>query len=163
MLYTSFNAHTHTWPRVHKSVICVNKGDVPDLQTALFYSLLHVRSEECLESFHLWNTVENGHTRDINTPHVSDYPNYHRVRPQNKELLPTEWPPNSRAKHLSTNTRHSSRCIPRTQMYVFIMKVYFIFLLSAVRSEKLHRGQDTRALLKAEKNSSQPNAKHTLS
>lgn len=51
-------------------MICVNKGDVPDLQTALFYSLVHVRSEECPESFHLWNTVENERDKKSNTLHV---------------------------------------------------------------------------------------------
>lgn len=51
-------------------MICVNKGDVPDLQTALFYSLVHVRSEECPESFHLWNTVENERDKESNTLHV---------------------------------------------------------------------------------------------
>lgn len=63
-------------------MICVNKGDVPDLQTALFYSLVHVRSEECPESFHLWNTVEN----ERDTGHVSELSNSSaRVRPSSKK------------------------------------------------------------------------------
>lgn len=91
MCFTLPLMHTHTWPRVHKSVICVNKCDVPDLQTALFYSLVHVRSEECPESFHLWNGVENKRDRESNTLHVSELSiSFSKVRLSCEKLLPTE-------------------------------------------------------------------------
>lgn len=64
---------------------------MPDLQTALFYSLVHVRSEECPESFHLWNAVENERDSEIHTLHVLKLSiSLSKVRLSCDKLLPTE-------------------------------------------------------------------------
>lgn len=105
-------------------MICVNKGDVPDLQTALFYSLVHVRSEECPESFHLWSTVENEH----DALHVSELSiSSSRVRPSSKKTH-TVTPQKSRVAHLSTIRLYGSRSVSVlcTHMYVFIKEGYYV-------------------------------------
>lgn len=98
-------------------MICVNKGDVPDLQTALFYSLVHVRSEECPESFHLWRMSVMLYMclNCLSAPLGSDL----RVKKTH-----TVTPKKSRAAPLSTIRRSIS--VLRTRMYVFIKEGYYV-------------------------------------